>query len=620
MSLSFTALMVLMTIFLAVNSLDEPDIIFRYADAYEKTYVDKGTGGDMYMGLWRPLVYQKGFCALGDVYSGDKKRAPPAKNTVLVKAGNDGDAVIHPTSFTEVWNDHGSGGTFDVTVYKMNAPAGYTCIGGATVGSYEDEPVKNHYCCVKNEYLVEGQYQNVYKDTGTGASKYLGLWEVIAGADPSGVEASLIVPNGEVGYPAPKDKGYLLKHDHEHVKVVWELLNPPKTALYLYEVTTQLEHIWDDHGSGCTYGDLDIFRATSDPDNGYYSVSDVAVPYWYNENLAFLLKTADKKDKISFSNPLGYTQIWYTDWYKKPIRIWRPVCDDNYMSLGFVATATDNQEPPPIGKIYCIHSDYVTYGNKDNNFELVWRNAGSKGDWVQIFEAVSYKPVEQGIRAMFARKHEYDVPINPYFLKTGNFTHVAEKPVVKVEIYTVTYDLENEDKVKEPASIYKTYVINKSDQQQSCEREVEYTTTKTTSFSFSTSVSFGITTSVTASVPLFASTTTELSQEQTMSFDSGEETSVSKTDSITAKVVVPGKKKMETTITGSKYITDIPYTAAVKKTYFDGTQSFGQTAGIFNGVEVSEITVIYGEALDLTEDDWESDEDDSKSTEVHSEL
>lgn len=614
-------LMVFMTVFVAVNSLEEPDIIFRYADAYEKTYDDRGTGGVLYMGLWRPLVYQKGFCALGDVYSGDTNWGPPKKSTVLVKAGNDGDAVVHPTSFTAIWNDHGGKGENDVTVFKMNAPAGYTCIGGATVGAYDVDPVKNHYCCVKNVYLVEGQYQRVYTDKGTGAYTYLSIWEVVPGADPSGIVASVIVPNGEENWPEPTEKGYLLKHDKELVKVVWDVENPPKTPLYLYEVTTDLQHIWDDHGSKCSYGDLVIFRATSDPDNGYYSVSDVAVPYYDNENLAFLLKTADKNDRSSFTNPISYTKIWQMDSAYEYIRIWRPVCAADYISLGFVAVATGSEEPPEAGKIYCIHSDYVAYGDKNKNFERLWRNNGSPGPWVQFFEAVSYEEVEQGVRAMFASQSEYDLPLNPYFLKTGYFTHVAEKPVIKVEVYDVEYQLDSEEKVTEPESIFVTYVINKSDLEQTCTRNIEYTTTKTTSFSFSTSVSYGISTEVTAKIPLFATTTTTMSQETTVGFDSGEETSVSNTDSISAAVKVPSMKKTETTITGTKYNTDIPYTATVKKTYFDNTESFGKTAGIFNGVEVSEITVTYGETVDLTDEDMESDEDDSpKSDELHSEL
>ena len=59
----------------------------------------------------------------------------------------------------------------------------------------------------------------------------------------------------------------------------------------------------------------------------------------------------------------------------------------------------------------------------------------------------------------------------------------------------------------------------------------------------------------------------------------------------------------------------------MKKTYFDNTEGFSKTAGIFKGVEVSEVTVTYGETIDLTDEDMDSDQDDSpKSSDVHSEL
>ena len=568
------------------------------------------------MGLWRTIIYQKEYCALGDVFSADTSYAIPKKHTLLVKWT--GDAVVHPSSFTSVWADHGSGGDHDVEVYKMNAPNGYTCLGGAAMQKFDTDPDAEHYCCIKNDYLVDGQYLKLYDDKGTGVGKSLSLWDVVPGAVASGIEAGIFVPTGNrdgSAYVEPTERPYLLNHDHEDVEEIWDVENPPKMPLDVYEVTDQLEPVWEDHGSKAR-DYVGIFRATSDPENGFYSVSDVAVPYWDNKNMGFLIKTTEKHSE-AFVAPISYSLVYSLDSAKEYLRIFRPTCPADYVSLGFVATTTQSTDPPAAGKIYCIHSDYVAYGDKTKNFKRVWRNDEAPGDWIQIFEAVSVREEEQGLRAMFADKSKDGLPLNPYFLKAGFYNYIAEKPVIKAEVYDVEYDFENEQKVNNPETVMVTYVINKSSTSQDCTRTVEFSTSKTTSFSFSNSISWSIETSVEFDVPLFAKETTTIGSSSTIGFDSGSEFEETMSDSIAAKVTTPSMRKVMATISGRKYRTDIPYTATVKKTYFDQTYSLSKVAGTFEGVEVSEVTVTYGDDYPLTPEDMESDEDDSQN---HDEL
>ncbi|KAL5270986.1 hypothetical protein ACHWQZ_G001585 [Mnemiopsis leidyi] len=606
----------MMTLVLMTAVYSEPKIVFRYTNSYEFIYNDEGTKGDNYMGLWRTIIFQKGYCALGDVHSSDTKYAVPEKLTLLVKWT--GDAVVHPTSFTSVWADHGSGGKYEVEVYRMNAPAGYTCLGGAAMGTYDKDPDAEHYCCIKNDYLVDGQYQKLYDDKGTGAYDALSLWEVLPGPVASGVEAGVFVPTENRDgskYVEPSEKPYLLNHDHDHVEVIWNVENPPKMPLDVYEVTGQLEHVWKDRGSGAP-GYLAIFRATSDPENGFYSVSDVAVPYWDNNNMGFLIKTT-KNHSEAFVAPISYNMVYSLDSADEYLRVFRPTCPSDYISLGFVATATESTDPPPAGKIYCIHSDYVAYGDKNKNFKRVWRNDKVPGAWIQIFEAVSVKDEEQGLRSMYADQSQDGLPLNPYFLKVGFYNYIAEKPVVKVEMYDIEYDLDHEVKDDSPEEMAVTYVINKSSITQECMREVSFQSSKTTSFSFRNSVSWGISTSVEGDIPFFAKVTTTIEQSVGLEFESGSEYEETRSDSITAKVITPSMRKVMATITGKKYRSNIPYTATVKKTYFDQTTSLSKVSGIFEGVEVSEVEVVYGKDYPLTQEDLESDEDDSI---IHEEL
>ena len=541
----------------------------------------------------------------------------PTKYTLLVKWN--GNTVVHPSSFASVWADHGSGGDHDVEVYRMNAPDGYSCLGGVAMETYNEVPDAEHYCCIKNNYLVNGQWQKLYDSSGTGVSAPLSLWETLPGPDPSGIEVGIFVPSeikdGSV-YTYPPGDPYMLNNGHEDVKEVWNVTNPPKMPLDVYEVPTQLEVVWDNSGLGNTrHQHLRILRATSDPENGYYSVSDVAVPNWLSSQMAFLIKTTDKHSD-AFAVPLAYNKIWSCNKGDKYIQVWRPSCPADYVYLGFVATTTPDTPEP--GKIYCIRSDYVTYGAKKDNFKRIYQ--GNECRWVQFFQSRSSKEDQQGLCAMYARQSENLLPINPYFLKVGTFNYIAEKPVIKVEIYGVEYDMDNEEKVVNPESLVVTYVINESSKEQVCTRKIEFQTTKTTSFTFSNSVSWGITTSVEADIPLFAKETTTIGSSAEIGFDSGEEYSESYLDSISAQILVPSMKKTMATISGRKYRSDIPYTATVKKTYFDGDTSISKVAGLFRGVEVSEVTVTYGDTYDLNEGEINSKKNKSSEETLHNEL
>ena len=79
-------------------------------------------------------------------------------------------------------------------------------------------------------------------------------------------------------------------------------------------------------------------------------------------------------------------------------------------------------------------------------------------------------------------------------------------------------------------------------------------------------------------------------------------------------------KKTMATISGRKYRSDIPYTATVKKTYFDGDTSISKVAGLFRGVEVSEVTVTYGDTYDLNEEDLNVKKYKTSKETLHQEL
>jgi len=137
-----------------------------------------------------------------------------ASNADARKAGS----LIKPTSFSLVWNDRGSGADADVSIYKMKAPSGYTCLGAVAVASFQTKPDKSRYCCVKDDYVVKADTIRSWNDKGSGANSDVSWWTVVqALRDSYGLNAGNFI--GVQGYSKPNDQTtYLLKGDNNKVR------------------------------------------------------------------------------------------------------------------------------------------------------------------------------------------------------------------------------------------------------------------------------------------------------------------------------------------------------------------------------------------------------------------
>ena len=134
-------------------------IAFKYVKDYTFIWTDSGSGADRDVSFWRPYDVQSGYFPLGDVATAShgKPSIPSLTVTALVA-----DALAPPTSFSEVWNDRGSGADRDVRVMRMNPPSGYTCLGYVAVVGYGTNPDRNRYRYVLyNNYVDDVYYASV---------------------------------------------------------------------------------------------------------------------------------------------------------------------------------------------------------------------------------------------------------------------------------------------------------------------------------------------------------------------------------------------------------------------------------------------------------------------------
>ncbi|MFD8888800.1 Vps62-related protein [Streptomyces erythrochromogenes] len=170
--------------------------------SFVKLYADTGTGATADVSIWRPNVApHPGFYMLGDVAMESHDTAP--LNTFLVK---DQEGVLaKPLGYREVWNDRGSGGDQDVSIWAPYAPQGYICLGAVISQTYEP-PSLEAVRCIRSELTQTGQGRKVWDDSKSGAHRDVSLWQSEArdgaGLTPSTFNASPnhAFPRGVDGY------------------------------------------------------------------------------------------------------------------------------------------------------------------------------------------------------------------------------------------------------------------------------------------------------------------------------------------------------------------------------------------------------------------------------------
>ena len=203
----------------------EPDIVYLHTDSYNLIWKDSGSRAHLDGSIWAVENYLPEYCSVGDVI-GDGHGKPTSK-ALLIKANKEG-ALRSPTGFSLVWKNEKSLADWDVGIYNMDCPLGYSPLGHVAVRSHSSIPDKSKYCCVKNEYLTFGEYQLSWNDEGEKKTDVLfgsviieipltgSLWKVIRGSDPLGTEGGYFKTVKSNEKPTPL-LATLLKVDGEKV-------------------------------------------------------------------------------------------------------------------------------------------------------------------------------------------------------------------------------------------------------------------------------------------------------------------------------------------------------------------------------------------------------------------
>ncbi|MEC3978743.1 Vps62-related protein [Amycolatopsis sp. H20-H5] len=169
-----------------------PEVVsVRPADQFQRIWDDGGSGADHDVSIWRPDVSRySGYRSLGDVVM--KGYGAPS-NTFLVR--DDAGVAARPVGYRLIWDDRGSGGDHDVSLWEPVAPAGYTCLGSVAEHGYDTPPSTDVVRCLQSSYTTDGAPGKEWDDSGSGAHHDVSFWQANP-VDHLGLSPSTFVARG----------------------------------------------------------------------------------------------------------------------------------------------------------------------------------------------------------------------------------------------------------------------------------------------------------------------------------------------------------------------------------------------------------------------------------------
>ena len=157
-----------------------PTLLVSTTSIYDWIYNDQGSGSHMDVTIWRPHPSDSTFFFIGDYAQGNY--SAPSGVSLIVKAINDDPSnplIKPPISFNPIWNDQGSGGDHDGSVWYPVPPDGYVTIGFLGQSGY-NPPVLSNYACLRRdlcEPTVVGPL--IWSDKGSGAHQDVSLYSIV---------------------------------------------------------------------------------------------------------------------------------------------------------------------------------------------------------------------------------------------------------------------------------------------------------------------------------------------------------------------------------------------------------------------------------------------------------
>lgn len=179
----------------------EPTLFVSTTSVYIWIYNDRGSGADMDVTIYRPTPSDPSYYILGDYAQGNYN--PPAATSLIVKAINDDPKfplIKAPAGYQQVWNDKGSGGDHDGSIWFPVPPDGYFSIGFVGQTGYSTPSIPNYACLRKDLCVDASPGQLIWHDKSSGAHGDVSIYQII------GVPGSFVAQGNYQPYVGPCHK------------------------------------------------------------------------------------------------------------------------------------------------------------------------------------------------------------------------------------------------------------------------------------------------------------------------------------------------------------------------------------------------------------------------------
>ncbi|KAL5255177.1 hypothetical protein ACHWQZ_G014569 [Mnemiopsis leidyi] len=315
--------------------------------------------------LWKPDILE-GYYLLGDTITSGS--GPPPRSALLVKPTSSGD-LERPVSSQRVWTNKGSKTGVQVSVHRLLAPRGYSCLGMVVERGFLDPAFLDNYRCVKKLFLTRGDVRTVWDDESTSLYNR-GHLDVIEAVDdrsgglsfqhflvdryrrhtfPVWVISSEFIMSSVSEESAVLQKGLSVK-EADPGMLIWKEENS-RVAIYSAEILFKESS--------------QLYRAGS-----YLDSHESPEP-------SFLLSG---KIGAEIDFPETYIQL-YGDPSSLPLFLWQPVCSTSYFALGLYAT---NRPTLPVNETVCVHESFTktgvwSFAKTDKKLEhTLWKVSGGE--------------------------------------------------------------------------------------------------------------------------------------------------------------------------------------------------------------------------------------------------
>lgn len=170
----------------------------RFTDQFTWIWDDSGSGADDNGSFWMPAA-PEGYYPLGSCGVSGWGDPSGTKAAVVVK-DIDGTGVLSPPEdYVKIWDDSGSGADDNCSVWKPVPPEGYVALGVVAQLGYT-KPDTDLIRCVKSEYTATGKVGSwVWDDSGSGGSYDFSAFRVEAPDAPNSPGYAYLVPETIIG-------------------------------------------------------------------------------------------------------------------------------------------------------------------------------------------------------------------------------------------------------------------------------------------------------------------------------------------------------------------------------------------------------------------------------------